>query len=77
MTNGFVKLLAVGMLGTTSGVALAQPTLDLWHIQSTGNGPGLIQQAVDRFVADNPEVTVNVVPMQNDPYKTRIRTQVQ
>ena len=76
MTNGFVKLLAVGMLGTTSGVALAQPTLDLWHIQSTGNGPSLIQQAVDRFVADNPDVTVNVVPMQNDPYKTRIRTSI-
>ena len=69
------KFFAVSFLGALLGVAAAQ-TIDFWHIQSTGNGPQVIQQAVDRFVADNPEVTVNVVPMQNDPYKTRIRTAV-
>ena len=65
----------LGVLGALSSVAAAQ-TIDFWHIQSTGDGPQLIQQAVDRFMADNPGVTVNVVPMQNDPYKTRIRTSI-
>ena len=45
-----------------------------WHIQNTGVGPEMIQQAVDRYMADNPGVEVEVTPMQNDPYKTRLRT---
>ena len=69
------KFFAASFLGALFSVAAAQ-TIDFWHIQSTGNGPQVIQQAVDRFTADNPGVTVNVVPMQNDPYKTRIRTAV-
>lgn len=69
------KLFVAGLLGVVPGIATAQ-TIDLWHIQSTGTGPQIIQQAVDRFVADNPGVTVNVLPMQNDPYKTRIRTSI-
>jgi raffinose/stachyose/melibiose transport system substrate-binding protein len=47
--------------------------IDLWHIQTTGNGPKLIQDAVDRFTAANPNVKVEVVPLQNDPYKTKIK----
>lgn len=48
-------------------------SIDIWHIQSTGNGPQLIQDAVDRFTADNPNVQVENVPLQNDPYKTKIK----
>lgn len=44
-----------------------------WHIQTDGGGPVLIQDAVDRFMADNPDVAVEVVPTQNDPYKTKIK----
>ncbi len=51
-----------------------EKTIDFWHIQSAGNGPMLVQQAVDRYLADNPDVNVEVVVNQNDPYKTRIRT---
>lgn len=70
------QLFAVGLLGALPSFAAAQETIDLWHIQSTGTGPELIQQAVDRYTADHPDVTVEVVPMQNDPYKTRIRTSI-
>lgn len=68
--------LLVTVLAILSITALAQDTITItfWHIQNTGTGPELIQQAVDRYMADNPGVTVEVVPMQNDPYKTRIRT---
>ncbi len=68
-------LLLVAMLIGVGTVAFAQDvTITFWHIQNTDPGPELIQQAVDRYMADNPGVTVEVVPMQNDPYKTRIRT---
>lgn len=68
----FTILMALSL----GSAALAQDTVNItfWHIQNTGTGPETIQQAVDRYMADNPGVTVEVVPMQNDPYKTRIRT---
>ncbi|MFO7320252.1 MAG: extracellular solute-binding protein [Chloroflexota bacterium] len=72
-----LSLLVMILLMVGAGAAVAQDepiTIDLWHIQSTGDGPQLIQQAADRYMADNPHVTVEVVPMQNDPYKTRILT---
>ncbi|MBW7884098.1 MAG: extracellular solute-binding protein [Caldilineaceae bacterium] len=47
--------------------------IDMWHIQTTGAGPELIQTSVDRFMQDNPNVDVEVVPLQNDPYKTKIK----
>lgn len=64
------------VVGGSSAIASARQDkqITFWHIQSTGNGPEVIQQAVDRYMADNPDVEVEVVPMQNDPYKTRIRT---
>jgi raffinose/stachyose/melibiose transport system substrate-binding protein len=62
------------MLGVT--VSAQDINIDLWHIQNTGFGPELIQNAVDRYQADNPGVAVEVIPMQNDPFKTRIRTAI-
>lgn len=67
-------ILAALLLISVSAASAQDVSISLWHIQVTGNGPMLIQQAVDRYMADNPGVTVEVVPMQNDPYKTRIRT---
>lgn len=62
------------LLLSISAVLAQDVTITFWHIQSNEPGPQLIQQAVDRYMADNPGVKVEVVPMQNDPYKTRIRT---
>ena len=76
------KLMLLSLiLGVMLGFGIAATaqddvTIEFWHIQNTGFGPELIQNAVDRYVADNPGVTVNVVPMQNDPFKTRIRTAI-
>lgn len=75
--KALVKLLiSSGFLLSASLGTAQQTSIDLWHIQSTGAGPQMIQQAVDRYMAANPGVTVQAVPMQNDPYKTRIRTAV-
>ncbi|HEX5000750.1 MAG TPA: extracellular solute-binding protein [Terriglobia bacterium] len=48
----------------------------LWHIQTVGEGPEIIQQSVDRFKMDNPGVNVEVVPINNDAYKTKIKVAV-
>ena len=45
-------------------------TIDIWHIQV--NQADEIQGAADRFMADNPGVTVNIQALQNDPFKTKL-----
>ncbi|MBK8051179.1 MAG: extracellular solute-binding protein [Anaerolineales bacterium] len=50
-----------------------EKVITMWHIQTTEPGPQLIQQAVDRFMADNPGVKVEVEALQNDPFKTKIK----
>lgn len=48
-----------------------ETAVDFWHIQTSN--PEINQDAADRFMADNPDVAVEVVPLQNDPYKTKIK----
>ncbi len=67
-------LVVVMLIGGGVATARQEKNITFWHIQNTGDGPMLLQQAADRYMADNPDVNVEVVPMQNDPYKTRIRT---
>ncbi|CAM3911446.1 ABC transporter substrate-binding protein [Alkalicoccus chagannorensis] len=43
--------------------------LTFWHIE-TGYGEEEMESAVDRFEENNPNVTVEVVQHENDPYKT-------
>ncbi|MBI5667559.1 MAG: extracellular solute-binding protein [Chloroflexi bacterium] len=70
----FLTLVLALLIVSVPALAQDAKTITFWHIQNTDPGPELIQQAVDRYMADNPGVTVEVVAMQNDPYKTRIRT---
>ena len=44
-----------------------------WHIQNTGKKPVIKEDAVKRFMADNPDYNVILETMQNDPYKTKIK----
>jgi raffinose/stachyose/melibiose transport system substrate-binding protein len=73
-----VLILALVLAMVVSGAAVTsarqEKKITFWHIQNTDPGPQLIQQAVDRFMADNPDVEVEVSPLQNDPFKLQIRT---
>lgn len=51
-------------------------TVSFWHHQTVAEGPTLIQQAVDRFTAAHPGVDVEVVPINNDAYKTKIKVAI-
>ena len=67
-------LTAVSVLGLLGGSALAQKKeIVFWHIQSTEPGLSLIKNEVARFIAANPDVNVQIVPIQNDAYKTKIK----
>ena len=50
--------------------------ITIWHHQTAGEGPQLIQQAVDRFKQGMPGVQVDVVAINNDAYKTKIKVAI-
>ena len=47
-------------------------TLELWSIQTDGNGPGIFQRAIERFNKDNPNIKVNLTLISNDAYKQKL-----
>ena len=47
-------------------------TLEFWSIQVDGKGPAIVQGAVDRFIAANPDMKVNVTLVANDVYKQQL-----
>ena len=71
------KLLAglsvLGLAAGATGLAQQKKEIVFWHIQSAEPGLTLIKKQVDRYMAANPDVSVQVVPIQNDAYKTKIK----
>jgi raffinose/stachyose/melibiose transport system substrate-binding protein len=65
-----------GCAATAPGDSTAARTIAIWHHQTAGEGPKLIQQAVDRFKQDHPGVSVEVVAINNDAYKTKIKVAI-
>jgi raffinose/stachyose/melibiose transport system substrate-binding protein len=48
-------------------------SLTLWHLQVNAPMPEIIQDSMDRYMADNPNSTVEISPIQNDAYKTKLQ----
>lgn len=58
---------------STGTAATGEKTkLTLWHIQTTEPVKSTVQHSIDRFVKDNPNYQVDVVPVQNDAYKQKL-----
>ncbi len=65
---------------TEGGVATEAPVeplptgetkeISFWHLSDQGTE--MIQGFVDRYMADHPDVEVEVVPIQSEPYKTKV-----
>lgn len=49
-------------------------SFEIWHVQT--DEPELAENAIARYEEANPNVDVNVVPIENDSYKTQIRVAV-
>src|SRR5262245_47795912 len=78
---GFVIATAFVVLLQGCGTAApadvpAGKNIAIWHHQTVGEGPKLIQQAVDRFKQDTPGVQVEVVTINNDAYITKIKVAI-
>ncbi|HHV63154.1 MAG TPA: extracellular solute-binding protein [Firmicutes bacterium] len=74
-----VSLILVGVLMASLIVGLesigfaAEKKIVLWHIQTTEPATSIIADSAARFEKDHPGVKVEVVPIQNDPYKVKIK----
>ncbi len=68
-----VTLLIAGCGSSGSNGGSGRKSISLWHHRTAGAGPGLIQQAVDRFKLRHPDIDVEVSYFNNDAYKTKIK----
>ena len=74
---------ALTLVGASAGLATSasasgeQVEIDWWHIQI--NEPDLSnwQAMADAYMAENPNVTINVTVMENEAYKAALQTNVQ
>ncbi len=74
MRKKFTLVLLVTFCLLVSGIVSAE-TLVLWDIRTESDPvSGPMADAIARFEADHPDVTVKHVPVQNDNYKTKIQT---
>ncbi len=75
MKTIFTTTALVAAFGTA---AAAQTTLQFWDNQQTESGLSQFQQeAVDRFMAENPDITVEVTTIPYPEYQQRLLTAVQ
>jgi len=69
-------IIAALLLFAVIGQAFAQKkqniTLELWSIQTDGNGPDIYRRAVARFRKNNPDIKVNLTMIANDSYKQKL-----
>jgi len=74
MKNLACLIVAGIMLFAFAGPAAAQSggTLELWSIQTDGNGPEIYENAIKRFRKDNPSIRVNLTLVANDAYKQKL-----
>jgi raffinose/stachyose/melibiose transport system substrate-binding protein len=73
-------LLLVGLLLTLSiGAASAQDavTIRWWHINTAENGQAYWQGVADAFVAEHPNVTIEITVLENQAFKDRLVTVMQ
>lgn len=71
----FVGAMVVFANGQSDYKATSGPiTLNLWHIHTADTRKIPIENAIKRFEATNPGVTVNISVYENDPYKTKLKT---
>lgn len=47
-------------------------TLTLWHVENDAKRMEVVERCIERFEKDHPNIKVDHVPMENDPYKTKI-----
>ena len=58
--------------------AAAEPvTIEWWHITNNDPGKSLWQDIADEFMADHPNVTIEITILENDTFKPKLTTEIQ
>ncbi|MBN1311588.1 MAG: extracellular solute-binding protein [Anaerolineae bacterium] len=52
-------------------------TIEWWHISTAEDHKALWQEMADEFMADNPNVTINITVLENEAFKTKLTTVMQ
>jgi raffinose/stachyose/melibiose transport system substrate-binding protein len=66
---------ATGPVGETP--AEREVTIEWWHIQNNDPGKSIWQDAADAYMAEHPNVTINVTVLENEAFKAKITTNMQ
>lgn len=68
-----------GTTGATTGeTGTGEPvTIEWWHIQNNDPGLSIWQEAADAYMAEHPNVTIEITVLENEAFKTRITTNMQ
>jgi raffinose/stachyose/melibiose transport system substrate-binding protein len=63
---------------TTEAEPTEEPvTIEWWHIQNNDPGLSLWQAVADEFMADNPNVTIDITVQENEAFKQALQTSLQ
>jgi raffinose/stachyose/melibiose transport system substrate-binding protein len=74
---------ALTLVGASAGLATSasasgeQVEIDWWHIQINDPGKTDWQNIADAYMAENPNVTINITVMENEAFKAALQTNVQ
>ena len=75
---------ALTLVGASAGLATSaasasgeQVEIDWWHIQINEPDVSNWQAMADAYMAENPNVTINITVMENEAYKAALQTNVQ
>ncbi|MEM1285017.1 MAG: sugar ABC transporter substrate-binding protein [Pseudomonadota bacterium] len=78
MRHSLIATLAAGTMLATGAAHAQEVTLQFWDNQQTESGLSQFQQAaVDRFMEENPDITIEVTTIPYPEYQQRLLTAVQ
>lgn len=67
----------VGSLGAAGAVAQEPVDIDWWHIQTNDPGLSLNQTIADEYMAEHPDVNINITVLENEAFKQRLAVEMQ
>jgi len=68
-----LSVMSASLVFASQSKTTAKKKIVLWHIQTADAAKKVIENSVARFEKANPDVDVEIVVLQNDPYKTKLK----
>jgi raffinose/stachyose/melibiose transport system substrate-binding protein len=75
--SGDTTTTAAGGDTTTTEGSMEPVEIDWWHIENNDPGLTLWQEAADTYMAEHPNVKINITVQENEAFKTALQTNMQ